>query len=90
MVITREMGVGLRVMGWQGVFFRWMAMRACLHEEKTKPWKTRVLAWRVAIGGWALGGNLLFGKSGESGSPMDPWLRLRGLVRFPRLELTQC
>lgn len=53
------MGVGLRVMGLQ--------MRAHLHEEEeTEPWKSRVLAWRAAIGGWALGGNLLFGKGGES------------------------
>lgn len=67
MMRTIEMGVGLKVMGLQKVFFRWMAMRACLHEEEeTDPWKSRVLARRAAIGGWALGGNLLFGKSGES------------------------
>lgn len=76
------MGVGLRVMGLQ--------MRAHLHEEEeTEPWKSRVLAWRAAIGGWALGGNLLFGKGGESRRHVDAWLRLSSPLRLTRLELTQ-
>lgn len=80
MMRTREMSVGSRSMVLQKVFFRWVAMRTCLcggQWGRQSPRRAESLH-----GGWALGGNFLFGKGGEGRSHMDPWLRFTSLLRI--------